>query len=359
MTPIKRGKVYYAKWRCAKGYCFSHPHGGVQHYVSLHSMDKQEAIGRIKALKKKLDEQMYRNALGLPPTSVGSDMTIGEYAERYLKGTVGLKAESTHDGEHWHLKAVIDYFGRDTKLADISPLTRNEYRTNRLKSIAPRTWNSHVASLSSIFEWGVRQGWLLANPFRGIERVKRAQATKDRYISSQSILDVILATQDPLWKLVMAFMYATYCRSGELRRLKPEHIHREKGYLEFVRTKEGRVKRLPLTPQLLAIVDKAIELYPGEYVFNENGYQLSKERVYRMVSKMGKLAGVKLGPHRFRHSGITDALGNGIPVAGVQAVAGHSNLATTQGYLNLPEGQLVQAIRTLPLSHVPNPHNGT
>jgi integrase len=348
MTPIKRGKVYYAKWRCAKGYCFEHPHGGKQHYVSLRSADKREALARVGELCKKLDQQRYRNALGLPPTTVGSELTIAEYTKRYLEGTRGLKAESTWDGEHWHLKAVADYFGSDTKLMDISPMLRNEYRTKRLLEIAPKTWNSHVASIQSIFEWGVKQGWLLVNPFRGLERVKRALPTKDRYVSPERILEVIKATQDPMWKLVMQFMFATYCRSGELRRLKPEHIRRDLGYLEFVKPKEGKVKRIPLTPQLLHIVDKAIFISPAEYVFNEDGRPLSKERVYRMVRKAGTVIGVSIGPHRFRHSGITDALGNGAALAGVQSIAGHTQLSTTQGYLSLPVTAAISALRTLP-----------
>jgi integrase len=217
-----------------------------------------------------------------------------------------------------------------------------------LLEIAPKSWNSHVATIQSIFEWGVKQGWLLANPFRGLERVKKAQPTKDRYIAPGRILEVIRATQDPMWKLVMQFMYATYCRSGELRRLKPEHIKRELGYLEFVKPKEGKLKRIPLTPQLLNIIDKAVAVSPGEYVFNEEGRQLSKERVYRMIRKAGAVIGVSLGPHRFRHSGITDALGNGAALAGVQSIAGHTQLATTQGYLNLPHNAAISALRTLP-----------
>lgn len=71
---------------------------------------------------------------------------------------------------------------------------------------------------------------------------------------------------------------------------------------------------------------------------------LTSSGVELMVRKLGKEVGVEdCHPHRFRRTMATNALRHGATVAEVSQMLGHSNVATTQIYLDIDEDDIRQA----------------
>lgn len=361
MTPVKIGETYYCFWTCVPGYCAKHPKP-VQHKTCLHTGDKREAKARIDALEKQLGAQRARVALGLPAELGGSDMPLAEYQKAYLTSTEHDKAESTRKTEACHLATFLRWAGDARPLSSLSQDVLEKYKADRLRAVAPRSWNSELATLKSIFSWGTRRHPKLydRNPFDGISRVDKGQPTVEKYISRADLAKVIQECPDPYWVNVLAFLYATWCRGSELRNLRWEDVHRLPGggYIDFVGPKEqkGGVKRIPIPASgpLRNVIKRAELLGTGPYVFPnpENGQMMTKDVLHHKLADLGKRAGVKLSPHMLRHSGITDALAAGAPLFSVQAVAGHTQVTTTQGYAHVDMDAQQKAMQTLDVQAV-------
>ena len=92
---------------------------------------------------------------------------------------------------------------------------------------------------------------------------------------------------------------------------------------------------------------------PGsEYIFaNPRGNRRLRGRygqraVHDLVCEAGTSAGVggRHFPHRWRHTYATNLLRRGVDIHVVQRLMGHSNIATTTGYLHLVDADLLDAV---------------
>jgi site-specific recombinase XerD len=84
--------------------------------------------------------------------------------------------------------------------------------------------------------------------------------------------------------------------------------------------------------------------YSGNKKIDQSGnYQrLTVRSVQRMIARYALLAGITkhVSPHTLRHSFATDLLMNGADLRSVQAMLGHSNIATTQIYTHVTDPHL-------------------
>lgn len=342
MTPLKRGNIYYAVWSCMPGACATHTEP-TQHWTSLGTRDKREARLACAALEEKQAYARRQTKLGLPLEIPVEDLMLKDFKKLYLDSTVRDKAASTHATEAHHLTSLVNYLGPESRLSSMTQARLEDYKKYRLRVIAPRSWNSELATLKSIFGWGMTRVPALykQNPVT-LTKVDPGEPTVAKYIQTEDLIKVVRSCTDEYWKNVITFMYATWCRGSELRGLKWSDVDLISGVIEFRRPKERKRKRMPITPVIKQILGVARKYSQGsEFVFPNpeevngvKGVQLTKDALHHKLQWIGDKAGVKLSPHMLRHSGITDALRNGAELFAVQRQAGHSQITTTAGYVH-------------------------
>lgn len=84
------------------------------------------------------------------------------------------------------------------------------------------------------------------------------------------------------------------------------------------------------------------EWYKDPEMVDESRH-IDKCTIESMIRKIGRKAGVKAHPHKFRRTCATFALRRGMPIEQVSKMLGHESIETTQIYLDLSEQDLKEA----------------
>ena len=123
----------------------------------------------------------------------------------------------------------------------------------------------------------------------------------------------------------------------------------------MVRGKGQKDRPIFISPQAAAWVEEYIKRrtdtarplfvrYSGSKKVDLSGnfHRLTARSVQRLVARYALLAGITkhVSPHTLRHSFATDLLMNGADLRSVQAMLGHSNIATTQIYTHVTDPHL-------------------
>jgi len=216
----------------------------------------------------------------------------------------------------------------------------------------------------------VREGVWIANPLRWMKgpkvtpyhrlpkRIDRAQmqAMWRQAASGRS------AHERHLRLAVLAMLYGTGLRRGELERLDVSCWDREEGVLRIDGRRTGRERMVPVP----AVAYHCIEAYlPHRHnrleklgcveqpalLVNRAGKRLTGDSISKIVHAIARRSGMKLhSVHQFRHSCASDLLEAGVRLPEVQRILGHQGIATTVRYVHIADPQRRAAMARHPIN---------
>jgi site-specific recombinase XerD len=139
-------------------------------------------------------------------------------------------------------------------------------------------------------------------------------------------------------KVIVDFLMATGLRANEFLKMKRGDIDLNKGIAKVVFGK-GRKQRLIAFPQSVAKeVSRLFDQEPES--INAFNYSLGKLR--GLCKKMTEKLQVKITPHSLRHVMAKNLYHKGLDLVSVSRLLGHSNISTTQIYLNETSEKVIE-----------------
>lgn len=280
----------------------------------------------------------------------------------YLEIEQGRSQKTIANYDHY-LTRIID-FGGDIEISDITAefvrkwrLWLNRLGTNISEEMQKNTLNYHLIALRSFLKYCAKRD-IPALPPEKIELAKtvRKQVTflspeeLDRLFTQTDTTD-LAGLRD---RAILELLFSSGLRVSELVSLDRDHINMKRR--EFmVRGKGQKDRPIFISEEAAEWITRYLEKrqdnarplfvrYSGSKQQDTSGdyHRLTARSIQRLVSRYALLAGITkhVSPHTLRHSFATDLLMNGADLRSVQAMLGHSNIATTQIYTHVTDPHL-------------------
>lgn len=268
---------------------------------------------------------------------------------RRRRGEIGVGTARQNRFCLYRFAAAVDASGMPARL-DVSAWV------DGLGQLAPRSRRWNVSIAKGFTAWLVDEGHLATDPLARPPRVRVPRAVP-RALPGDQAAAVVAACPDERARLVVTLMLWLGLRRGEIPALRVDDVDRFGATLR-VRGKGGHERLLPLPPAVASALDGYLAAHPapGPRAPLVRSYQhpttgITPTRVYQIVLGVMTAAGVHLAPrdgrspHALRHTAATDTLRAGATLADVQALLGHSSIATTAVYLRADTAALAKAMR--------------
>ncbi len=274
------------------------------------------------------------------------------------------RSQKTIQNYDHYLTRLIDFAGDDIKVSDIDPemirkwrLWLNRLGTNVSDELGKTTQNYHLIALRGFLKFCAKRNIsALAADKVELARTKRKQVTflnEDELgrLFAQPDMGKLSGLRD---RAILELLFSSGLRVSELVGLDRDHINLKRR--EFmVRGKGQKDRPIFISPAaaewIQVYLDKREDntrplfvRFSGRKTVDLSGnfHRLTARSVQRLVSRYALLAGITkhVSPHTLRHSFATDLLMNGADLRSVQAMLGHSNIATTQIYTHVTDPHL-------------------
>lgn len=255
-------------------------------------------------------------------------ITLRQAAEQFFESYIKTRRRvEDHQMTRQRLdKYLLEFFG-NPPLANVTKEHVRSYRLwlERGGRLKPVTVKHILSDLRCLLNWAVDSDLLDKSPFpRRI--MPRLQEQPPKRLTDEEY-QAVMALPDH-YGFIARFGLGTGLRWGELIRAQAGDI--QNGCLVVHDTKSGRMRRIPLSPELLAELRFRVgRLMP---LINPYGFAIQVRRLTGIT---------RFHAHMMRHTYACRMLEARVPLAAVQQLLGHSTVTMTQRYARISD-EMVQ-----------------
>ncbi len=220
-----------------------------------------------------------------------------------------------------------------------------------------RNWSDRTAykvvSMACVFfNWAARAELIEESPMRLGHGFKRAE-TKQIDFFDWDCEDFKKFCNNPYFSVrtrtIIHILRSSGIRAAELCDLKKPDVaaHFKQGWIRIKCGKGGKERFAPIDTE----AQRWLEIYLNDltyngvsqdYLFLTEGrrQKLNPHALYMLLSQCGKKMGLKVNPHKFRHSLAGRLISNGADITLAASVLGHSTLSSTKIYTHFKKEQV-------------------
>ena len=245
----------------------------------------------------------------------------------------------------------------EEKQINYTKVSKEDIKTylNYLKKVGKKssTISRNLASIRSFYQFLIRNRKIKNDPTEDVQspkvekRIPSVLTAQEVELLLEQPKDVDLkGTRD---KAMLEFAYATGMRVTEIINLNIENVNIEEGYV-ICRT-GAKQRNIPLGSLSLSALKEYIEDARPILIKNErekalfvnvNGKRLTRQGFWKIVKYYKEQAHITkdITPHVLRHSFATHLLQNGADLKAIQTMLGHSDISSTQVYMQFQDSGL-------------------
>jgi integrase len=229
----------------------------------------------------RIDRKLHRGLLTAGLVEERGPSTVGELVAAHERRLIAReREESTLVNARVLYGNLKRHFGEACQISSITLDAADAFRTWLLTfgkkdgtGLMPSTVTNRCRRARAVFAYAIKNGWLVANPFRELGQGSEANAARNVYISRELFERILNATKDVEFRMLLAMArYAGLRSPSEVTKLQWSTIDLEIDVFtaKAPKTKrhEGREQReIPIFPELKARILEAKAHAVGPMMF--------------------------------------------------------------------------------------------
>lgn len=289
-------------------------------------------------------------------TRPAEKITLAEAIERYLEHVSSQKRPNSDHRDRIAAKAILEKFGQEISLTDVSSQRLANYRDSRIKQVTPSTIQKEFALLSHLFnvarrEWGLP----ISNPVSDISKPK-IKNERTRFLTfeeAQKLLDTAMTSRNKKLYHYLLLLMHTGMRPSEAAGLTWGNIDLDARIVKLYVTKTD-MRSVPLTQKATETLQsiRPEDALGSTLVFLPNDSNLTMllknrpnlyfRKAYDTVRKKVGLEDVHL--HDLRHTAASHLLMAGADLRTLAEILGHKTLQMVLRYTHLLNDHKLNAV---------------
>jgi len=307
------------------------------------SVYKARTLAQARTLRHRLLTEKTDRVLNPAKYRAQKPLTVKEWVERCLSGS--------SNRDQLHEKQRLNYWATLWGSRALASVTAEEIRHHRAVmqtsgDYSNATVNRYCSALRRVFTLAVQENKIDRHPMKGIKFL--SEPMKDRFFTDDELRHLQVSLPADAMRAV-AFALGTGMRLGEQLGLTWAQIDWDSQTATLPMTKSGKVRRVPLSQDVLGILREQFSESP--YVFPHPNNPLLPADVRDTSKWFGERltkAGISGASwHVLRHTFASRLLQAGTDIVTVSKLLGHSTITTTMRYLHHAKTALHEAVNTV------------
>jgi integrase/recombinase XerD len=223
--------------------------------------------------------------------------------------------------------------------------------------VSATTVRNYVRDLKAFASWLEREEYTAENVLARVRKPKAddvpiapfTQEELDRMFGAFDLTDAVEMRD----YVLLHTLWDTGMRVGELAALTLDDVDLKTCEIRIAHAKWGKWRDIGFGKQTQKFLSRYVSVcrpHPaieGDRAFflAVDGYPLSVGAIEHMCHRISKRTGIRIHPHRFRHTFAVGMLRNGTDIRTLQKLMGHASVQILVRYLNLANDEALEAHR--------------